>query len=153
MSQLKQNNLLFAFVFLLFISCNISRKESPELQEAAKVHTQAIKIEKELKPQLEQLIQIKNSINVQGRALTSQELALVTQIESIEHSYAFWEEHHVEVPGHIHHHDHAHHNHGAKLELAPADMLAVQREFRDSIVAIRQRVAQTLQLARSVRDM
>lgn len=140
---------------LLITACNTSQKENPQLKEAADVHLEAMQIEKQMKPQLAELVQLKNSINIQGRELTAEEIALVQQIEALEASYAFWEENHVEVPGHEHHDhddhdhdDHHHHHHGPKLNLSPADMLLVQQEFRDSIRAIQQRVEATLQAAK-----
>ncbi len=145
-------------ILLLTLACNSAKKEDPALREAAEIHREAVAIEKALKPQIEQLVQLKNNINILGRALTEAEKALVSQIESIESTYAYWLEHHVEVPGyehdHVHDHDHAHHDHshGKKLDLTPADMLAVQREFRDSITVLQQRIEQTLQQAAAVKS-
>ena len=122
------------------------------LQEAAEVHTEALKIEKEIQSKLEALQQRKNTINIQGRALTEAEIAFVNQVEALEASLRYWEENHVEVPGfehnhdeegHSHDHDHGHnhdHNHEAKLEVAPTDMLIIQKEFRDSMLAMQKRV-------------
>ncbi|MDX1939628.1 MAG: hypothetical protein SFU99_03705 [Saprospiraceae bacterium] len=143
----------FLVLLAIFIACGTSKKESPELHEAGEIHEQAMAIEKDMKAQFEQLVQIKNSINVQGRMLTAAEIAFVEQVEAIESSYHFWEENHVEVPGHEHgEHEHADqdHDHAAKLELTPTDMLAVQREFRDSIVVIKQRVEMALQTAKTI---
>ena len=145
--------LSYGLAALLVTACNTSKKEDPQLKEAADVHLEAMQIEKQMKPQLAELVQLKNSINIQGRELTAEEIALVQQIEALEASYSFWEENHVEVPGHEHHdhddHDHDHHHHhGPKLDLSPADMLLVQQEFRDSIRAIQQRVEATLQAAK-----
>lgn len=144
---------ILVLCFFITIACNSTKKENPALKEAAETHQQAIQIEKQVAPQLDALTQLKNSINVQGRALTPEEQALVQEIESILASYEYWEENHVEVPGyeqdHRHEgHDHEGHDHGAKLELTPEDMIVVQREFRDSIVAIQRRVDATLQKAR-----
>ena len=145
-------------VFII-IACNSAKKENPVLKEAAQTHEQALQLEKQVAPQLAELTQVKNSINVQGRALTPEEQALVQEIEVIERSYGYWEENHVEVPGYAHAHDHddeAHshegHDHGAKLELTPEDMLTVQREFRDSIVAIQRRVDSVLQKAKQIKN-
>lgn len=148
--------LFLAVMITSLAACGSSQKDKDILEEAWKVHTEAMEIEQNIKPQLEELAQLKNSINVQGRALTPEEIKLIEQIEAIENSYAYWETHHLEVPGHEHdHQDHAHHdhNHGAKLELSPQDMLSVQREFRDSIISIRERVEATLQAAKGMRGM
>lgn len=142
-------------IFLSLTACNSAKKENPALKEAAETHEQAIQIEKQVAPQLEELIQIKNSINIQGRALTQEEQTLVQEIENIEASYTYWEENHVEVPGYEYDHDHEGHEHEhgkAKLELTPEDMIQVQREFRDSIVSIQQRVDVALQKAKQIRS-
>ncbi|HMN91026.1 MAG TPA: hypothetical protein PKD70_07795 [Saprospiraceae bacterium] len=142
------------------IACGqASKKENPILAEAAEIHAQAMRIEQTMKPNLEALIQIKNNLNIQGRALTSQEQDLITQIELLAARYAYWEENHVEVPGHEHHdhadhahHDHDHHHghhHNANLDLSPQDMLLVQREFLDSIRVISQSVEQLLSSAKN----
>lgn len=148
--------LLLTVTVMVLAACGSSQKDKAILEEAGEVHTEAMEIEQNIKPQLEELAQLKNSINVQGRALTPEEIKLVERIGSIQNSYAYWETHHMEVPGHEHdHQDHAHHdhNHGAKLELSPQDMLSVQREFRDSIISIRERVETTLQAAKGMRGM
>lgn len=148
--------LLLTVTVMVLAACGSSQKDKAILEEAWKVHTEAMEIEQNIKPQLEELAQLKNSINVQGRALTPEEIKLVERIESIQNSYAYWETHHMGVPGHEHdHQDHAHHdhNHGAKLELSPQDMLSVQREFRDSITSIQERVETTLQAAKGMRGM
>ncbi len=156
----RTNRKSMKYLFLIFtisalVACGqASKKENPMLAEAAEIHAQAIRMEQTMKPNLDALIQIKNNLNVQGRALTPQEQDLITQIESLVARYAYWEENHVEVPGHEHHdhadhahHDHDHHHghhHNAKLDLSPQDMLLVQREFLDSIRAISQNVEQLL---------
>lgn len=131
------------------LACKSNQKDAPELQEAARIHAKALQIEQGLKPQLGELIQLKNSINVQGRALTESEIAFVEKVNSIENSYAYWKENHVEVPGYEHQHEenhHDHHHHKENLQLSPADMLSVQKEFRDSIAVLQQRIVELLQL-------
>ncbi len=144
-----------ALCFYVFVmACNSAKNENPALKEAAQTHEQALKIEKQVAPQLQELTQVKNSIQVQGRALTPEEMALVQEIESIEQSYEYWEKNHVEVPGYEHSHEghqHEGHDHGAPLKLTPQDMLVVQREFRDSIVAIQRRVDAALQQSKQIK--
>ena len=136
-------------LLVLVLGCN-NTKEDSLLAEAAKIHEQAAKIEQQIRPQVSALVQQKNSINVQGRALAPEEIAFVQTVESIEAGHQFWKENHLEVPGYEHHdHDHADHdhNHAPKLELLPADMLAVQKEFRDTLLAVQQRIEMALQQA------
>lgn len=140
------SKILLLGLFVLAANCGGSSGEDQKLlEEAGQIHQQALEIEQKVKPRLEALIQEKNRINIQGRALTEAEIAFVNQVEALEKSYAFWEENHVEVPGFEHdHHDHAGHDHSHDhkpgLDVTASDMLLIQQEFRDSITAIQARV-------------
>lgn len=137
-------------VSLFFLSANCggtSEADQKLLQEAADIHQEAVKIEQQVRPKLDELVQQKNSINIQGRTLAPEEIAFVTKVEGIESSYAYWEENHIEVPGFEHDHSahegHDHdHSHGSELKVSAADMLLIQKEFKDSILSIQQRVEQ-----------
>ena len=147
-------NLFKYSLLLLFFAYACGTHEHAEddkvLKEAAKIHLDAIAIEKTVKPKLDELIQRKNQLAVQGRELTLEEQNFIAKIDNLQASYNFWEENHVEVPGaehdHDHHHDHGHdhhhHDHSPQLEVLPADMLIIQKEFRDSILSIQQRIKQ-----------
>ena len=144
--------LLFLLIGLIFAACNSSdTNEGDEkiLKEAAKIHLEAIEIEKTVKPKLDELIQRKNQLSIQGRALSSEEQLFINQVDQLQASYDFWESNHVEVEGGGHDHDHDHHghdhhghdhDHGSKLDVLPADMLIIQKEFRDSIISLKERV-------------
>jgi hypothetical protein len=142
---------LFSTALLLTHSCQRGNSADDRLlSEAAALHEEAMQIDRQLQPQLENLIQEGNSIQIQGRALTPEEMQRVDAINAVRRSYEWFEENHIEVPGHDHDHDHDDHaghdhGHGPGLELSPADMLAVQQEFLDSIKSIRARVALLLQ--------
>lgn len=124
----------------LLAACNSNSSGDAQLKEAAALHEGALKIESDLKPMLEELVQQRNSLSVQGRALTEEEQAFIDQVYALESSYEAWEKSHLEVPGAAHHdHKHHDHDHGTDLELSPPDMLMYQKEFRDSILAIRDR--------------
>ena len=137
--------LLTLTAFLL--SCAGSKNANdPVMQKAFAIHQEASKIEKEIAPKLEDLIQIKNSTNIVGRALTEAEIERVEKIERIEQSVNFWRENLPDVPGFEHEH-HAHDgpcNHGPKLELLPEDWVKVQQEFKDSILVIKERIEAVL---------
>ncbi|MEL6123098.1 MAG: hypothetical protein AAFQ02_08015 [Bacteroidota bacterium] len=52
-----------------------------------------------------------------------------------------WGDNLIEVPGFHYHHDGLGHHHGRpQLELTPEDALLIQKEFRDSILSIRQSI-------------
>ncbi len=152
---------LMLFSLLLFAcgggtSNNQSDEEQKLLSEAAQIHEEAIKVEKNLLPRLQELRQRANQIQVVGRELTPEEMNFVNAVSALELRHQQWSENHVEVPGHEHHdhdhhghdhhgHDHNHdhdHDHGPALELTAADMLLVQKEFRDSILAIQTSLTQ-----------
>ena len=143
--------LYFNYFFLLFfvVACHQHSEEYKTLEKAAAIHNEAVKLEAGLRADLEKLIQKKNSINVQGRALTEEELQFVKNVNALESSHQFFTENHVEVPGFNHdhhHHDHNHnhsHDHDAQLQVTADDMLLIQKEFLDSIGSIQQRI-QTL---------
>ena len=137
--------LLLSIVLISLFACVSAeqQKETQLLEEAAKVHKEAMDIENDLKDDLEALIQKANGINVKGRALEPEEIRLVEQINQLQASYRYWEENHIEVPGHdLHDHNHHGHNHDhvAATEYSAKDMLLIQKEFRDSILSIKKRV-------------
>lgn len=139
-------SLLLSFSIILF-SCSSSKTtDNEDMQKAFKIHTESSQIEEALKPKLDQLVQIKNSTNIVGRALTPAEIETVEKIEKIETSLKFWQENLPDVPGFEHEHK-AHEgpcNHGPKLELMPEDWVRVQQEFKDSILVIKSRVEEVL---------
>jgi hypothetical protein len=160
MSFKNQCSIIQTMRLLLFLSigiwlaCNTAKKEDPVLKEAAEAHRQALEVEKAVAPLLGELVQVKNNLNVQGRTLTPEEQSVIQAVESIEASYSRWEETHVEVPGYEHEAEgdsHAGHDHGPKLDLSPQDMLLVQRELRDTILALQQRVENALQQAKQLK--
>ncbi len=137
---------LYSSVFILtvlIISCGGGDNDKL-MKEALDIHNQSMAMEKEILPKLEELDQIKNNINIQGRALTKEEIAFVRKVELLNLSLQHWQENHIEVPGAEHDHsghDHNHnHNHGSKVEFTPEDMLIIQKEFKDSILAIKARL-------------
>ena len=127
-----------------------TKKEQALLKQAADIHNEAINIGLKVAPQLEAMKQRRNQINIQGRALTEEEIQFVGKIDQLESSHRFWLEHLIEVPGfgHDHHHGHDHsghdhdHDHGQTNQpaLSADQMLAAQKEIRDSIVMIQQKV-------------
>ena len=134
--------LLILLGFLSIVACQSSTPDQT-LQEAADLHNKASAVENTVKPQMDQLSQLKNALAVQQRTLTESEQSFGDYVTQIETLFRYWEENHVEVPGYGHeghdHHDHDHdhdHDHGPALELSSDDMLIVQREFRDSILQI-----------------
>lgn len=139
--------ILSLFILSLFIiigSCSSNKHVNTEmLDKAYNIHQEAAQIEKEIQPKVAELTNLKNSINIQGRALTEEEISKVNQIEKLEASLAYWKENHPEIPGYEPGHVHgAGCSHGTEkqLELLPEDWVKVQQEFMDSIQVIQKRV-------------
>lgn len=139
-------NVFSAGILLLFVACGGGSEEDRLLHEAADIHVEALKIKKEMEPNLEELRQISNSIQIQGKALSLEEKKFTDAVNGLERRLQYWEENHIEVPGfehgehdhsgHDHHHDHSH-DHGNSFQLPASDMLIIQKEFKDSIEAIK----------------
>lgn len=166
---MKYSFILFFAISLAISACGPSSssnnevdKDNPLLKEAAAIHNESIKVEAELKPQIEALKQVQNQLNVQGRELTEEELNLSTKVDGLMNSLSFLEENHIEVPGFGHDdheghdhsgHDHDHdHDHSAPLDLSPEEMLAVQKEFRDSVMSLKARVETINQLVNTIQE-
>ena len=137
---MKFNSILIFTVLLLIFSCGDSNNKDQLMKEALDIHNQTMAMEKEILPKLEELEQAKNSINIQGRALTDEEKAFVRKVELLNLSLEHWQENHIEVPGAEHDHTGHDHNHGPKVEFTPEDMLIIQKEFKDSMMAIKARL-------------
>jgi len=137
--------ILFLIAALL-CSCQPSQPAGAD-GDAAKIHLEIIAIEAALAGKVDSLIQLRNQLAIQGRALTPEEIAFNNQVTSIEASISYWRDNLPEPAGLEHDHSgHNHdHNHGPTLDVTPEQMLAIQKEFRDSILSIQQRIATLIQ--------
>ena len=66
--------------------------QSPLETQISELHAASLKLGDEFAPKLEELVQRSNSINVQGRALTPEELEFTSTTGTIESAYATWKE-------------------------------------------------------------
>ena len=143
---------LLSGYFLLFIltACGHSHnhEDMEVLKEANKIHLEAVEIDKNIKSDYETLVSDATALMVKGRELTEEEQSFIQKVDQLKESYGYWTENHVEVPGfdhahdhgHDHSHNHDHHHHGPGLEVSAADMLLIQKEFKDSIISIQKRI-------------
>jgi hypothetical protein len=141
------NQIFTVFLLLSILSCGGETAEHKILHQASEVHQEALKVKKELEPNLEQLRQLSNGIQIQGRALTSEEISFTNAVALVESRLNYWEENHVDVPGFEEDgHDHSghDHDHAPSFQFPASDMLIIQKEFRDSIVRIKQKVGTLL---------
>lgn len=119
--------LLLSIVLLFTSACTTTSEEDKLMEEAFNIHEQAMQVAKETKDLLASTEQNKPGLQ-----------SIRTRLES-------WEDQLIEVPGFEHNHEHNHdHDHGhdhdhshSTMDLLPADMLAVQKEFLDSIRVIK----------------
>lgn len=118
--------LMICLLGMVLTGCH-SHETDPKLEEAFKIHEQAIAVNQAIQSQLQ-------SANTE-----------TPEMSQIKKRLSDWEENLVEVPGFDHDHDHSHgghhhHDHGPGLEVTPEDMLIIQKEFLDSIKVIQQEV-------------
>ena len=114
--------LAFLWVIILF-ACKNSSEKDPILVEAFEIH--------------------KESVHIAARAVEAWEKLPASDSMRSEFNSVLqdWGENLAEVPGFHYHHDGLGHHHGrAPLKLFPDEMLLVQKEFRDSIKSIYQRI-------------
>ena len=133
------------FVAALLCSCQSSQPAGND--DAEKIHLEIIAIEAALAGKVDSLIQLRNQLAIQGRALTPEEIAFNNQVTGIEASISYWRDNLPEPAGLEHDHSghNNDHNHGPTLDVTPEQMLAIQKEFRDSILSIQQRIATLIQ--------
>jgi hypothetical protein len=132
---------------LVLSACSGKSADKQMLEEAAAIHLEADQLQQAVKPLIDELVQRKNSINIQGRALQAEELDFLAGVESVETAYRFYIDNHAEVPGFEHHdHDHDHgHHHGPQTKITAKHALAIQQELRDSLLSAKGRAEALLQ--------
>jgi ABC-type nickel/cobalt efflux system permease component RcnA len=148
MCHMKPAAYLLALFFALS-ACTDKSADKQMLEEAAAIHLEADQLQQAVKPLIDELVQRKNSINIQGRALQAEELDFLAGVESVETAYRFYIDNHAEVPGFEHHdhdHDHDHdHHHGPQTKITAKHALAIQQELRDSLLSAKGRAEALLQ--------
>ncbi|MBK8705210.1 MAG: hypothetical protein IPN33_17670 [Saprospiraceae bacterium] len=107
---------------LLLPACQ-SQRQQKMLRQSAAAHDEALMYRETLMSELAQLTQRKNSINIQGRALTEAEIRFVTEVENLEDAWYQLEEH-AKAPE----------------DQSQAATLKWHTSYRDSVRALSQRV-------------
>lgn len=141
-------SLSFLFFAIMLASCSGSSSVDPLLQEAFDYHMEAMDIEKTLAEKLKEIETKKNSIQIQGRALTEDEMNFLDSANRTSSIYEIWQNNRVEVPGFEHAHDHSHdghdhhhHHHGnSNVKLTPQQMMEVQKESLKNIKDIASKI-------------
>ena len=143
---MRLHTILMAFLILFLVGCG-SDPDHKILHEASDIHNEAVAVEAAIQQELKSLTSLKDMLARQD-SISENDAAMITRIDAIRRSHQWWQENHVEVPGFGHEghdhsgHDHSghDHDHGPELEVLPADMLLLQKEFRDTIFSIRDRI-------------
>lgn len=142
--------LLLTAYCLLLTSCG--DKKDPKMEEAGKIHLEAMEIEEALHEQVEGVDSLKIVLNDKKKTVT--DAAAVASIDStiaaldaIAKSFEEWEENLVEVPGlaHEHHHhegeEHHHHDHKPAPDVSGEQMIEIQKEIKTNIEKIKSDLA------------
>jgi hypothetical protein len=138
--------LLAAACSFLIIAC--ADKKDPKMEEAGKIHLEAMEIEEAIAEQIESVDSLKNVLVEKKKTLTDAASiasidSTVAALEKVHGSFEEWEGSLVEVPGLAHeHHDHGkgeehHHDHKPAPDLTPDQMLQVQKEIKANIEKIK----------------
>ena len=135
-------------------ACSSTDKKDPLLEEAARFHTEAIKIQAAVEPQIEQIDSLKTLLANRPEPAAK---ATFATLDSLKKAFEEWEKNLVEVPGmpHEHHHGHGkheHHHHAdGTLKNLPADQMRdLQRETWNNIQQIQQRTNASFKQAQSL---
>ncbi|MCG8330038.1 MAG: hypothetical protein MI974_20240 [Chitinophagales bacterium] len=142
---------LFILLLLFIMAACTNEPIDPKLEAAAAIHEEAIKTEQLVRTTLDSLKQHKEQLSTQEDTLSDSDQVFISRYDSLQSDLASWSENLIEVPGFEHHHHHhgeaCHHDHGKKIpEVTPEHMLSIQKEFRDSIMAIKHRADQLISL-------
>lgn len=110
-------------LLLAFLATALGCQPSFE-SKVTEMHDASRQIEKAVAPKLEQLVQQKNGISIQGRALTPEEMAFTAKVSDLEATYANWK------------------NGMAEAEKMPADekRLSLEQQLKDGIMGFQKMV-------------
>ena len=130
-------------MLLVLLSCGEAKK-SPELEEAFKIHNEALAIRSEMSKKLSELQANKDSIFVQTHAATLSAIGTSLeewdeQVVEHEHDHSGHDHSEQDLSDHNHsEHDHNHDHH--EQELTPKQHLEVQQQLLEDITAIAEKI-------------
>jgi hypothetical protein len=121
-------NLFFLLLLAaVMTACQEDPKDNPVLQEAFKIHKEAMAIHDEVMPQMKDLKDTKeavqqamNQIQIRAEEMDTESLsalqAAMASLEASDQGMRDWMANITEVPGFAHDHDHGDHDHGEEEE-------------------------------------
>ena len=121
-------------ISFLLVSCNTSSSTASISPQAIAIHEEAVKMKEEVMPLLEELIQRRNQLSVQGRALTQEEKNYIDSVYALEGSFQEWTEKQVDASGQTVSGE------GQALQLSSPKMLTLQQQQRDAIARLKESV-------------
>lgn len=149
--------LLTAYGFLL-VSCG--DKKDPKMEEAGKIHLEAMEIEETLHEQVEGIDSLKIVLNDKKKTVTDAAAvasidSTVAALDAVAKSFEEWEENLVEVPGlaHEHHHhegEEHHHDHKPAPDVSGDQMIEIQKEIKANIQKIKSDLAKAEQRLKAI---
>lgn len=138
-----------AFYCLLLTACG--DKKDPKIEEAGKIHLEAMEIEETLHEQVESIDSLKIVLNDKKKTVTDAAVvasidSTVAALDAVAKSFEEWEENLVEVPGlaHEHHHhegEEHHHDHKPAPKVSGDQMIEIQKEIKANIQKIKSDLA------------
>jgi len=141
--------LLFTACCSLFTACG--DKKDPKMEEAGKIHLEAMEIEEMLHEQVEGIDSLKIVLNDKKKTVTDAATvasidSTVAALDAVAKSFEEWEENLVEVPGlaHEHHHhegEEHHHDHKPAPDVSGDQMIEIQKEIKANIQKIKSDLA------------
>ena len=81
-----KTTLVFLIIASFLLGCEAQLESG-----IAQMHKESRQTGEEVTPLLEQLVQTKASINIQGRALTQEEIAFTQNVDKLEATFAQWD--------------------------------------------------------------
>lgn len=147
--------IIFSLLLSLIACSGKSEADKALLDEAGRYHLEAIQIQEQVEPVIDQIDSVRTLLN---KKTSPEAKATVQSLDSLKTAFEEWEENLVEVPGMKHeHHDsgegkhHHHHHHNNDAKDMPADQLRdLQREFMVNIKQIQQQTQQAMDRAKSL---
>lgn len=140
---MSQNRIAHVLLIGCLSACSSAEKKDPLLDEAARYHNEATKIQAVVEPKIERIDSLKAVYSAQKTPISA---ARIATLDSLKKAFEEWEENVVEVPGMPHQHgEHRDggpkHNADATLKELPADQMRdLQHEMLNSIRQIQTRL-------------
>lgn len=163
-----QNALTLMLIAVVLTACQEDPKDNPTLQEAFKVHNEAVAIHDEIMPKMKDLNDLKkevqqamNQIQIRAEEMDTESFSALqgamVQLDAADKGMRDWMANLSEVPGFAHEHnhgdhdhgehegedheghDHDHdHSHGSDPKLTPEQILEVQKAHKTDILKLKE---------------